>query len=71
MRNTRNTAQASVNLDSERIRKIAFTASHYLEENEELINALKVFPVPDGDTGSNMSLTLRAAVDGLTEVAEL
>ncbi|MCK4681531.1 DAK2 domain-containing protein [Candidatus Bipolaricaulota bacterium] len=71
MRNTRNTAQAPVNLDGERIRKIAFTASHYLEENEELINALNVFPVPDGDTGSNMSMTLRAAVNGLTEVAEL
>lgn len=71
MRNTRNTAQASVNLASEQIRKIAFTASHYLEENEELINALNVFPVPDGDTGSNMSMTLRAAVEELRGIEEL
>jgi len=63
--------QASVNLDSDRVRKIAFTASHHLEQNEDIINALNVFPVPDGDTGSNMSLTLHAAVNGLTEVAEL
>ncbi len=71
MRNTGNTAQASVNLASERIRKIAFTASHYLEENEEIINALNVFPVPDGDTGSNMSMTLRAAVEELRGIEEL
>jgi hypothetical protein len=31
-------------------------------ENEELINALNVFPIPDGDTGTNMALTLRAAL---------
>ena len=71
MRNTGNTVQAPVNLTSEQIRKIAFTASHYLEENEELINALNVFPVPDGDTGSNMSLTLRAAVEELRGIEEL
>lgn len=63
--------QASVNLDGERIRKIAFTASHYLEDNEELINALNVFPVPDGDTGSNMSMTLRAVVEELRGIEEL
>jgi DAK2 domain fusion protein YloV len=34
----------------------------YLHANEEQTNQLNVFPVPDGDTGSNMYLTLRAAV---------
>ncbi len=33
-----------------------------LEQSEESINALNVFPVPDGDTGSNMLATLRAAL---------
>ena len=33
-----------------------------LEQSAEAINALNVFPVPDGDTGSNMLATLRAAV---------
>ena len=34
----------------------------WLEQHAEAINALNVFPVPDGDTGTNMVLTLRAAV---------
>lgn len=33
-----------------------------LERNREYINSLNVFPVPDGDTGTNMALTLRAAL---------
>jgi DAK2 domain fusion protein YloV len=32
-----------------------------LEKNQQKINALNVFPVPDGDTGTNMLLTMRAA----------
>lgn len=38
-------------------------ASAWLEVNRETVNALNVFPVPDGDTGTNMSLTMRAALD--------
>ena len=34
-----------------------------LEENRETVNALNVFPVPDGDTGTNMSLTLRSGIE--------
>lgn len=33
-----------------------------LEENVELVNALNVFPVPDGDTGTNMVLTMQSAL---------
>ena len=35
----------------------------YLQANQEVVNDLNVFPVPDGDTGSNMFLTLRSAVE--------
>src|SRR5579859_7585430 len=45
-------------------------AAAWLSVNAERINALNVFPVPDGDTGTNMSLTLRAAVDSLTQLAD-
>src|SRR5205823_11694219 len=38
--------------------------------NAERINALNVFPVPDGDTGTNMSMTLQAAVEPLSRLAE-
>ncbi len=36
-----------------------------LEQHRETLNRLNVFPVPDGDTGTNMALTARAAIDEL------
>ncbi|MGO5066960.1 DAK2 domain-containing protein [Clostridium sporogenes] len=36
--------------------------SNKLEEKKEFVNSLNVFPVPDGDTGTNMSMTFRSAV---------
>ena len=36
--------------------------SKMLEVNKESVNALNVFPVPDGDTGTNMSLTMISAM---------
>ncbi|NQW24010.1 MAG: DAK2 domain-containing protein [SAR202 cluster bacterium] len=48
--------------------KQAFTvATAYLEEYRDTVNALNVFPVPDGDTGTNMLLTMRSAVQSVTE----
>src|SRR6266851_6312635 len=41
------------------------SAAAWLSSNAERINARNVFPVPDGDTGTNMSMTLQAAVDSL------
>src|SRR5437667_8960182 len=41
------------------------SAAAWLSANAERINALNVFPVPDGDTGTNMSMTLQGAVEGL------
>lgn len=38
------------------------SASNYLEQNKARINDLNVFPVPDGDTGTNMSMTIKSAV---------
>ena len=38
------------------------TATGCLEEYRDVVNALNVFPVPDGDTGTNMLLTMRSAV---------
>jgi len=38
----------------------------WLRTNQESVNALNVFPVPDGDTGTNMVLTLQAAVDEIS-----
>lgn len=38
-----------------------------LEEQSDYVNSLNVFPVPDGDTGTNMSMTFRAAVKEISE----
>ena len=38
------------------------TAGKLLEANRAKIDALNVFPVPDGDTGTNMSMTMQSAV---------
>lgn len=40
-------------------------AARWLEQHADVVNALNVFPVPDGDTGTNMSLTLNGAIDGV------
>src|ERR1700736_506398 len=45
-------------------------AATWLSANAERINALNVFPVPDGDTGTNMSMTLQAAVDALGHLGD-
>ncbi len=42
-----------------------------LEQRRDAINALNVFPVPDGDTGANLLLTMRAAVDNVTNPADI
>jgi len=41
-----------------------------LEERKQQVNDLNVYPVPDGDTGTNLSLTLRAVVESLTRLPE-
>ena len=41
---------------------IVVNASNRLLEESDFVNALNVFPVPDGDTGTNMSMTFKAAV---------
>jgi len=43
------------------LRKLIKASMLWLEENHQRVNALNVFPVPDGDTGTNMLLTMRAA----------
>jgi Predicted kinase related to dihydroxyacetone kinase len=51
--------------------KAALEASYnYLDKNKEIVNALNVFPVPDGDTGTNMSLTMRSAINNIEKVTE-
>ncbi|MBE7082722.1 MAG: DAK2 domain-containing protein [Clostridiales bacterium] len=52
--------QKSINGAS--LRKMFVGGVALLDQNKKLVDALNVFPVPDGDTGTNMFLTLKSAV---------
>ncbi len=47
--------------NGQQLRKLVGASLHWLEQNHQYVNSLNVFPVPDGDTGTNMLLTMRAA----------
>ncbi len=52
-------------IDCEMLKQALVVGKRLLEEHVEEINRLNVFPVPDGDTGTNMLLTMDAVVQGL------
>jgi uncharacterized protein len=51
--------------DLEQVLKLARTATTALERNRQRIDDLNVYPVPDGDTGTNMTMTARAVVEAV------
>src|SRR3954464_3101823 len=55
----------NVSADLNRARELARGALLALERNRRRIDDLNVYPVPDGDTGTNLTLTVRAAVEHL------
>ncbi len=62
----------SVNhIDAEMMKKMFLSGAYNLEANKEWINELNVFPVPDGDTGTNMTLTAFSAVSELKALSHL
>jgi DAK2 domain fusion protein YloV len=52
-------------MDIDRARDLARSALQNLEANRRRIDDLNVYPVPDGDTGTNLTLTVRAIVEAL------
>ena len=56
--------------DGQDLKKAILAGAAWLEEHRDTINALNVFPVPDGDTGSNMSATMKAAVRTIASSTE-
>lgn len=59
-----------LNIDGQIFYNMVVNASNKLEEKKDFVNSLNVFPVPDGDTGTNMSMTLRNAVLEIADVNE-
>ena len=51
--------------DRERVQELAHGALASLERNRQRIDDLNIYPVPDGDTGTNLTMTARAVVDEL------
>lgn len=56
--------------DGQDLKKAILAGAAWLEQHRETINALNVFPVPDGDTGSNMSATMKSAVRNIVDSNE-
>jgi len=50
-------------VDGPRLARAVYAAADWVNAGRDEINRLNVFPVPDGDTGTNFSLTLRAVAD--------
>ena len=57
-------------IDGDQYKKLMNAGLTWLRTNQESVNALNVFPVPDGDTGTNMVLTLQAAYDEISNSSE-
>ena len=57
-------------IDGDQYKKLMMAGLTWLRTNQESVNALNVFPVPDGDTGTNMVLTLQAAYNEISNSSE-
>lgn len=57
-------------IDAKMLSKMFLAGAKNLEHKKEWINELNVFPVPDGDTGTNMSMTIMSAAREVAAIAE-
>ena len=55
-------------IDGKKFRDMFVSGANNLQNNKDLVDKLNVFPVPDGDTGTNMSLTISYAIKELSKV---
>ena len=51
----------NLTLDGQGLKQLVEAGMTWLKTNQQMVNSLNVFPVPDGDTGTNMLLTMQAA----------
>ena len=55
-------------INGKTLRDMIVSGANNLQNNKDLVDKLNVFPVPDGDTGTNMSLTISYAMKELAKV---
>ena len=56
------------NINARLLKEMLLSGASNLENNKNIVDKLNVFPVPDGDTGTNMSLTVASAVKEIIKV---
>ena len=69
MSDGRNLAK-NLTLDGQDLKQLVEAGMTWLRTNQQIVNALNVFPVPDGDTGTNMLLTMQAAYAEISRSGE-
>ncbi|SFK45508.1 hypothetical protein SAMN05216390_101175 [Lachnospiraceae bacterium KH1T2] len=57
-------------INAQAVRSCFLAAAENLSANQEIINELNVFPVPDGDTGTNMTMTIQSAAKEVAALGE-
>ena len=57
-------------IDGQSLKRLVEAGMTWLRTNQQIVNALNVFPVPDGDTGTNMLLTLTSAYNEVKDSGE-
>jgi DAK2 domain fusion protein YloV len=55
-------------IDGQMLKKMVEASLTWLRANQQIVNALNVFPVPDGDTGTNMVLTMQSAYNEIDDL---
>jgi DAK2 domain fusion protein YloV len=67
----RRESKLNKSIDGQVLKRLVGAGLTWLRTNQQIVNALNVFPVPDGDTGTNMVLTMQAAFDEIAESGEI
>lgn len=57
-------------IDGKMLKQAFLGAAQFLEDHKEEVDALNVFPVPDGDTGTNMSLTIKSSAKHIVDLED-
>jgi DAK2 domain fusion protein YloV len=55
-------------MDGQALKRLVEAGLTWLRTNQQVVNSLNVFPVPDGDTGTNMVLTMQSAYNEISEL---
>ncbi|HMB22786.1 MAG TPA: DAK2 domain-containing protein, partial [Anaerolineales bacterium] len=57
-------------INGQSLKRLVEAGLTWLRTNQQTVNALNVFPVPDGDTGTNMVLTMQAAWNEIKDLGQ-